>query len=415
MGIQRSPTALGRKRVEMFKSKMSNRAYRNLVLTLGLAVSLVAVSTVPSEMLAQTQNTAVPEKSRSRRVTESEQPAPSPTPTVAPKEEAPQESDEVVRVETNLTSIFFTAADSNKRFITTIKKEDVRVLEDGQPQEIFTFQQNLDLPLSIAILIDTSRSEERTLPDEKAAARAFLESVMHPERDEAAVVSFTGEVTLEQGFTGNLERLRRAVDRVEFVTPSGTYIGGGVVVDGRQGTPPISDTNQTMAGATAIWDAVWATSNELLSDSAENTRRAVILLTDGYDTISQVKMHEAIERAEKADALIYAIGIGDSYQGGVDEGSLRKIAEQTGGRAYFPQSERQLRSAFVQIQQDLREQYLVAYSPSNKARDGSYRRIQIEVIDPELRKQKLKLNYRPGYFAKTADKELPAKRRSYPQ
>lgn len=389
---------------------MSNRAIRNLALAFGLAILLVTGSAVPSRMFAQTQATATQDKSRSRRVTDSEQPAPSPKPTVPPKEDNPQESDDVVRVETNLTSIFFTAADSNKRFIDNLKKEDVRILEDGQPQEIFTFQQNLDLPLSIAILIDTSRSEERTLPDEKAAARSFIEAVMHPERDEAAIVSFTGDVTLEQGFTGNLDRLRRAIDRVEFVPPSG-YIGGGVVVGG---TPPISDTNQILAGSTAIWDAVWASSNDLLSISADNTRRTIILLTDGEDTISQVKMHEAIERAQKADALIYAIGIGDSYQGGVDAGSLRKITEQTGGRAYFPRSESELRSAFVQIQRDLREQYLIAYSPSNKARDGSYRKIQIEVVDPELRKQKLKLNYRPGYFAKTADGELPAKRRTYP-
>jgi len=386
---------------------MSNRALGNLVLSLGLAVLLLAVSAAPRKSLAQ-DNTA-PQKSRSRRVTDP-QPAASPSPPVNPKEEPPQESDEVVRVETNLTNIFFTAADSNKRFISNLKKEDVRILEDGQPQEIFTFQQNIDLPLSIAILIDTSRSEERTLPDEKAAARSFIEAVMRPEKDEAAVVSFTGEVTLEQGFTGNLDRLRRAIDRVEFVPPSG-YIGGGVVVGG---TPPISDTNQTLAGATAIWDAVYASSNDLLAVSADHTRRTIILLTDGEDTISQVKMHEAIERAQKADALIYAIGIGDSYQGGVDMGSLRKIAEQTGGRAYFPRNEQELRSAFDQIQRDLREQYLVAYSPSNKARDGSYRRIQIEVVEPELRRQKLKLNYRPGYFAKTADRELPAKRRSSP-
>jgi len=377
---------------------------------LGLIVALVAGSVVPSQMFAQTQTTPVPDKTRSRRVSDPAQPAASPTPTIAPKEENPQDSEDVVRVETNLTSIFFTAADSNKRFINNLKKEDVRVLEDGQPQEIFTFQQNLDLPLSIAILIDTSRSEERTLPDEKAAARSFIEAVMHPERDEAAIVSFTGDVTLEQGFTGNLDRLRRAIDRVEFVPPSG-YIGGGVVVGG---TPPISDQNQMLAGSTAIWDAVWASSNELLAISADNARRAIILLTDGEDTISQVKMHEAIERAQKADALIYAIGIGDSYQGGVDAGSLKKITEQTGGRAYFPKSESELRSAFVQIQRDLREQYLVAYSPSNKARDGSYRRIQIEVVDPELRKQRLRLNYRPGYFAKTADRDLPAKRRTYP-
>jgi Ca-activated chloride channel family protein len=389
---------------------MINRAIRNLVIMLGLTVSLVAGSVVPRQMFAQTQTTPVPDKTRSRRVSDPAQPAASPTPTIAPKEENPQDSEDVVRVETNLTSIFFTAADSNKRFINNLKKEDVRVLEDGQPQDIFTFQQNLDLPLSIAILIDTSRSEERTLPDEKAAARSFIEAVMRPEKDEAAIVSFTGDVTLEQGFTGNLDRLRRAIDRVEFVPPSG-YIGGGVVVGG---TPPISDQNQMLAGSTAIWDAVWASSNELLAISADNTRRTIILLTDGEDTISQVKMHEAVERAQKADALIYAIGIGDSYQGGVDEGSLRKITEQTGGRAYFPKSESELRSAFVQIQRDLREQYLVAYSPSNKARDGSYRRIQIEVVDSELRKQKLKLNYRPGYFAKTADRDLPAKRRTYP-
>jgi VWFA-related protein len=392
---------------------MSNRALRNLLLATGLAVSLVGI-VVPAKMLAQTQTTTVPEKSRTRRVTGSEHPAPSPTPTVVPKEENPQESDDVVRVETNLTNIFFTAADSNKRFINDLRKEDVRVLEDGQPQEIFTFQRNLDFPLSIAILIDTSLSEQRTLPDEKAAAQSFLENVMRPQKDEAAIVTFTGEVTLEQGFTGNLDRLRRAIDRVEFVPPSG-YIGGGVIVDDRRPrTPPISDTNQIMAGATAIWDAVWASSSDLLSGSAENTRRAIILLTDGYDTISQVKMHESIERAQKADALVYAVGIGDSYQGGVDRGSLQKITEQTGGRAYFPRSESELRTAFDQIQRDLREQYLVAYSPSNKARDGSYRRIQIEVIDPELRKKKLKLNYRPGYFAKTADADLPAKKRTYP-
>jgi VWFA-related protein len=151
-------------------------------------------------MFAQTD---VTEKSRSRRVSDSELPSPTPTPP-SQRDESTQDSDDVVRVETNLTSIFFTAADSNRRFINNLKKEDVRILEDGQPQEIFTFQQNLDLPLSIAILIDTSRSEERTLPDEKAAARAFVEAVMRPDRDEAAIVSFTGEVTLEQGFTGNL-------------------------------------------------------------------------------------------------------------------------------------------------------------------------------------------------------------------
>lgn len=330
---------------------------------------------------------------------------PSPSPTPRTREELPQDSDEVIKVETNLTNLFFTAADKHKRFISDLKAEDIRVMEDGQPQEIFTFQQNIDLPLSLAILIDTSASEERTLPDEKVAARAFLENVLR-NKDEAAIVSFTGETTLEQGFTGNLERLRRAIDRVEFIPPSG-YIGGGVVVNG---TPPISGTNQSLAGSTAIWDAVWATSEELIGASAEHTRRAIILLTDGDDTSSRLKIDEAIERAQKADALIYAIGIGDRYTFGVDEGALRKIAERTGGRAYFPRHERDLNDAFTQIQRDLREQYLVAYSPSNKARDGSYRKIEIQVVNPALR-QTLKLNYRAGYFAKTANTEPATRKR----
>ena len=331
----------------------------------------------------------------------------SPSPTPRNREEVPQDSDEVIKVETNLTNLFFTAADKNKRFINNLKAEDIRVLEDGKPQEIFTFQQNIELPLSIAILIDTSISEQFTLPQEKAAAQAFLESVMRPAKDEAAVISFTGDTTLEQGFTGSVDRLRRAIDRVEFVPPSG-YIGGGVVVNG---TPPISGTNQSLAGSTAVWDAIWATSEELLGTSAEHTRRAIILLTDGDDTSSRMKVHEAIERAQKADALIYAIGIGDRYQFNVNEGALRKIAEATGGRAYFPKHERDLNDAFVQIQKDLREQYLVAYSPTNKARDGSWRTIEIQIMNPALKQQNLKLNYRAGYFAKTTGPEPPATRK----
>jgi VWFA-related protein len=333
--------------------------------------------------------------------------APSPTPP-RPRDELPQDSDEVVKFDTNLTNIFFTAADKNKRFISDLKAEDIRVLEDGQQQEIFTFQRNIDLPLSLAILIDCSASEERTLPDEKRAAQMFLENVLRANKDEAAIVSFTGETTLEQGFSGNLDRLRRAIDRVEFVPPSG-YIGGGVVVNG---TPPISGDNQILAGSTAIWDAVWATAEELIAGSAEHTRRAIILLTDGDDTSSRMKMHDAIERAQKADALIYAIGIGDRYTFNVDEGALRKIAEQTGGRAYFPKHERDLNDAFIQIQRDLREQYLVAYSPSNKNRDGSYRKIEIQLINPGLKQQNLKLNYRTGYFAKTATGEAPTRKRN---
>ena len=346
----------------------------------------VAVAIGPGQSLHAQDQSPQP-KNRPRQTAR-----PSPT----PDEDTTLRSDEVIRVDTALTNVLFTAADKQNRFLSNIKREDIRVLEDGVPQEIFTFQPNVDLPLSIAILIDTSASEEFTLPEEKAAARSFLETSLRANKDEAAIVSFTGEVTLEQGLTGNVERLRHAVDRVVFSPPSG-YIGGGITVPG---TPPISGTNQTLAGGTAIWDAIWATSKEVLSDSAEHTRRAIILVTDGVDTVSQMKMADAVDRALKADALIYAIGIGDRYHYNVDSGSLKKISERTGGRAYFPRNEKDLRDAFDQIQRELRSQYLVAYSPSNKARDGSYRRVTIEIINADLRRETPRLTYRPGYFAK---------------
>ncbi|MEK6333895.1 MAG: VWA domain-containing protein [Acidobacteriota bacterium] len=376
------------------------QAVQRFLLRSGLLVTMMIFAGIGIGLISTSRAQNDANSNRPRRTENSPQPSPTP-----PKKEddVTLTGDDVVRVETNLTNIFFTAADKQKRFVSTLKREDIRVLEDGVPQEVFTFQQNVDLPLSLAILIDCSGSEERTLPEEKAAARSFLESVLRPNKDEAAVVSFTGEVTLEQGLTGNIARLRRAIDQVEFVPPSG-YIGGGVVVGG---TPPISGTQQALAGSTAIWDAVWATSNELLSASAEHTRRAIILLTDGQDTISQVRMQEAINRAVKADALIYAIGIGDRYTYGIDEGSLKKLTGATGGRAYFPRDENELREAFAQIQRELREQYLVAYSSSNKTRDGSYRKVVIELIHPDLRNDNLKLNYRPGYFAKSPGSQNP--------
>jgi VWFA-related protein len=331
---------------------------------------------------------------------QTQQPAPKATP------QRPDEAiddDDVERVESDLTNVLFTAIDKGKRFVTTIKQEDIRVLEDGAPQQIFTFQRETDRPLSLAILIDTSASQERTLPEEKSAAQRFVDTVIRPQKDEVAILTFTGESTLEQGLTGNVARVRRAIDRVEFVPPSG-YIGGGVLV----GTPPISGDNQSRAASTAIWDSVWVTSREVLSGTSDKTRRAIILLTDGVDTSSRLKMSEAVDSALKADAIIYAIGIGDSFSfDGVDEGSVRKIAERTGGRAYFPRNEDDLRVAFAQIQDELRSQYLIAYSPSNKAKDGTFRKVQIEVTNPELRKQNLRLTYRQGYFARSAVEARP--------
>src|SRR3989440_5263480 len=373
--------------------------YKNRVtqfLSFSLAASLLFGGLLSSGARAQQQQQE-PSTNRPRR-TNDQSPQTTPTPKPSPKrdDDVTLQSDEVVRVETNLANILFTAADKQKRFMTSLKQEDIRVTEDGQPQEIFTFTRQTDLPLSIAILVDTSISEERTLPIEKSAASSFIDAVLRPDKDEAAVVSFTGEATLEQSLTGNASRVRHALDGVQFVPPSG-YIGSGQVA----GTPPISGTNQSVQGSTAIWDAVWVTSDEVLSQTSDKTRRAIILLTDGQDTSSHKHMDDAVDRALKSDAVIYAIGIGDEYYDGVNKGALRKISERTGGRAFFPNNESDLRAAFEQIQLELRSQYLVAYSPTNKSKDGSFRRVQIEVVNPDLRKQNLRLTYRQGYFAKS--------------
>lgn len=300
--------------------------------------------------------------------------------------------DDVITVESNLTNLLFTAVDRDRRYVTTLQREDLRVLEDNVPQEIFTFERQTDLALSLAILIDVSGSQEKTLPEEKIAARRFIESVIRPAKDEAAIISFAGEAVIEQNLTGSKRALERAINRVNFDVPPGQQIGGGIVI-------PPSGGGQAILGSTALWDAVWATAEEVLSQAPERTRRAVILLTDGFDTSSRVKSTAAIERIVRADAAIYAIGIGDPEFDGVDDGKLRKVCEKTGGRAFFPRDEQDLRGVFAQIEAELRSQYLIAYAPTKKALDGSFRKVKVEIVDPELRKQKLRLTYRPGYFA----------------
>lgn len=308
------------------------------------------------------------------------------------------EEEGVVKVNTEAVNVLFTAQDKNRRLLLTLKPTDFQIFESGQLQAVSAFSRQVDLPLSLSILIDTSMSQERTLPEEKSAAAAFLEAVVRPDKDEVAVVSFTGEATLEQGMTNNMARLRRAIAGVKLAPQMG-YIGGGVVV----GTPPISSNNSS--GATAIWDAIWITSDEILGPAPERTRRAIILLTDGVNTYGKKKLNDAVEAAQRAEAVIYSIGIGDNFTNGVDEGSLNRISERTGGRAFFPRDEIELRKAFQQIQEEMRSQYLVSYEPTNPALDGSYRTIDLKLTNPDLQKQKVQLTHRKGYFAKTEKKK----------
>ncbi|MEP6635609.1 MAG: VWA domain-containing protein [Acidobacteriota bacterium] len=295
---------------------------------------------------------------------------------------------DVIRVDTDLVNTVFTAVDQDHHFITTLRANDLRVLENSSPQDISLFERETNRPLTLVVLVDTSKSQERTLPDEKRAAKAFLSAVVKPDRDNVALVSFTGRPVVEQELTENMPRLNRAIDRLKVALPADN--------------PTCEDVKSVQEDPlcwTSIWDSVWASTNEVLGHTPENSRRAIILLSDGDDTASTIKRQDAIESAVKNNVAVYSIGIGDPEFYKIERDSLTKLSDHTGGRAFFPRDEGELQKAFAQIQEELRSQYVLAYSPKNKSRDGSRRQIKLEIVNPDLRRQNLQLQYRQSYYA----------------
>ena len=306
------------------------------------------------------------------------------------------QQDDVIRTETDVTNLPFTVMDKEHRFITTLKAEDLRVLEDGVQQQLFTFQRETDRPLAIAFMIDVSRSQEVTLSDEKAAARSFIEKVIQSNKDQVAVVPFTGLAYLEQPMTRDILSVYRVLERIEVAVPA--YLGAGRPLMGIPTGPGLAAPPEE--GTTAIWDAVALTSMDVMEKAPGLRRRAIILLTDGLNTTGRLDQKAAINRALAAETVIYAIGIGNKRDG-LDRDAIRDIAQRTGGRAFFPDKNFDLNAAFAEIERELRTQYLIAYSSTNKKRDGAYRKITIEITNPELRKEKLEIRHRPGYYAKS--------------
>ena len=283
--------------------------------------------------------------------------------------------------------ILFAVIDKDLRVVDNLRAEDVRLLEDDQPQEIIAFQKLNDRPLSLAILIDTSASQEKTLPKQKLAADSFVQATMRPGQDQAAIVTFSGKVTIEQGLTGDVSLIRQAISRARFVAPPG-YRAGNVIV-GR--LPPPQDP--TMATAvTAVWDAIWTTCRDLLAPASPESRKAIILLSDGDDTFSNANLSEAIERAVKADVAVYSIGIGDRYNFGINEAALRKLSDQTGGQAFFPSKPTYVEDALATIKALLYLQYKVSYR-SLATWKKSPQKIRLELINPTLAGKALHLSY----------------------
>ena len=318
-------------------------------------------------------------------------PAASPTPPKA----TPEPEAEVIRVETDLVNSLFTATDKDRHFITSLRANDIAIFENDVPQTISLFERETDRPLSLALLIDTSDSQRGVLNEEKNAARAFVDSVIRPAKDRAAILSFTGVPRIEQDPTNDLASLHRGIARVKIeISPENEQR----IANGDDPLPKEQDPS----GYTGIWDAMWTTIEDILSKTPDGNRRAIVLLSDGDDTSSTIKKQDVIDFAVKSDVAIYSIGFRDRdfQEGKLDTGALRKISDRTGGRAFFPTQPDELQASFAQIDQELRSQYLIGYSPTNKNRDGSYRRTRIEIINPVLRQNKAQLFYRQGYYAK---------------
>ncbi len=306
-----------------------------------------------------------------------------------------QEQD-VVRVDTDLVNIPFTVLDRNRRFITDLKKVDIRILENGVEQEILLFEQETARPVTMVIVADLSKSQERTLSDQKRAANAFISSVIAAGKDRVALVSFTGQPRLEQQLTTDVARLSSAVDRLEIEFPPSNPLC--------EEYRPVHVEHHCWS---SIWDAVWATTKHILSKTEPTSRRTMILLSDGDDSSSKISREETAEFALLHNTVVYSIGIGDSKRYRIDRSALRKLSERTGGRAFFPKGDDQLNSSFAQIRQELRSQYVLAYSPSNRLRDGAFREVKIEIVNREQRRRRLQLLYRRGYYAGQVDIKAP--------
>jgi VWFA-related protein len=299
--------------------------------------------------------------------------------------------------QTPQTSILFTLSDKQGRSVSVpLRKEDVRVLENNVPQEVISVESRVEQPLSLVIMIDTSISQERVLAITKVAANEFLDKVIRPGKDSVAIVSFTGEMKLRQEMTDDVAALRRSIDGIDITYPLG-YIGGGVYKPSSKN--PKDDTALTQ-GATAIWDSVIFACDKLLSRAPVANRRAILIFSDGTDTISKTKLSEAINSSLKENVAVNSIIIGDSDFGGTEEPPLRKLAEKTGGSAVSPKKIADLRDSLSQMERDLHAPFILNFSPANKNRDGSLRKLKIEIINPELRKQGLRLSYQQGYFAR---------------
>jgi VWFA-related protein len=286
-----------------------------------------------------------------------------------------------IKSEVGLVNLFATVRDKKKRIITNLKKEDFRVFENDEEQKVAFFSTERALPITMGLLIDTSRSEENRLPAEQAAATRFLNQVLR-KGDEAMVISFGADVDLLSDFTDDQAQLDRAIRSARINAPNISLTNAGPL-------PPESRTRGLVG--TAFYDAIWVACGEKLATEAG--RKAMVIITDADDQGSKVELKEAIEAAERTNAVVHILLVHDPGYGWRPD-VAHKIADETGGRVIEVSSEKHLTEAFDQIAEELRDQYTIGYYPTNAARDGRFRKIKVEATDKEM-----KVLARRGYYA----------------
>ena len=302
-----------------------------------------------------------------------------------------------VKVNVNVVGLFFNVKDKHGALIPNLTKTDFDVLEDGKPQTIKYFAAESNLPLTLGILIDSSGSQRNVLDMEKEVGGAFLRQIL-TDKDEAYVIDFNVDASLVQDYTRDVHRLQAALNKVRINTGFTT----GPIPGAGGGPVPTAPGSQK---GTVLYDAVYLSAHDMLSK--EVGRKAMILLTDGEDEGSEYKIKDAIEAAERADAIVYVLlcadrGFYGTFQVGyTGEGEMRKLTEATGGRVINVGNKfDKLKEAFDQIAAELRSQYNLGYTSTNTVLDGSYRKLEVKS------KQNYKVQCRAGYYA-TAREPLP--------
>jgi VWFA-related protein len=297
-----------------------------------------------------------------------------------------QEPTETLKVNVNVVQLFFNVKDKHGALIPNLTKADFEVAEDGKPQTIKYFTAESNLPLTLGILIDASGSQRNVIDMEKEVGGAFLKQVL-TDKDEAFVISFDISVDLLQDFTRDVHRLQTALNKAKVNVD---YSSGGIP---GMGGGPVPQHNSP---GTLLYDAVYLSSHDMLSK--EVGRKAMVLLTDGQDEGSRLRIQDAVEAAQKADSIVYVLLCADrGFYGGFGysgESEMRKLTEQTGGRVINVGNKfDKLKEAFDQIAAELRSQYNIGYTPTNIKLDGSYRKLEIK------NKQNYKIQARAGYYA----------------